>query len=88
MIINNESNSNKSKSAATSPTAGSTYRGRFLGGAAVLIPGTNQKNVVGNTGAPNSSSANSSVLRGSAAPRTSNYVCFCPSDRQLTLKAK
>ena len=88
MIINNESNSNKSKSAATSPTAGSTYRGRFLGGTAVLIPGTNKKNVVGNTGAPNSSSANSSRLRGSAAQRRSNYGWVCPSDRQLALRAR
>ena len=88
MIINNEFSSNKSKCAATSLTAGSTYRGRCLGGDDVLIPGTNQKDVVGNIGAPHSSRANSSPRRGSAAPRTSNYVCFCPSDRQLTLKAK
>ena len=81
-VDNNSFTSNKTRSAATSPTSGSSYKGRLTGTNALA-----QKNVCGNVASP--SSTNSSPRRGgNGGSKTSNEAWVCPSDRQLALRAK
>ena len=75
--------SSKSRSAATSPTSGSSYKNRLPGSTASIA----QKNVPGLASTP--PSTHSSPQRsGIAGSKTSNEAWVCPSDRQLALRAK
>ena len=78
---NNGFASSKSRSAATSPTSGSSYKVRLAGS---TTSGIAQKNA-----AATPSSTNSSPRRsGNTGSKTSNEAWVCPNDRQLALRAK
>ena len=78
---NNGFPSSKSRSAATSPTSGSSYKVRLAGS---TTSGIAQKNA-----AATPSSTNSSPRRsGNTGSKTSNEAWVCPNDRQLALRAK